>query len=119
MEKLVREFVEEWDTVYVVTGPVLRSDLNRLGKSRIAVPEYFYKVLLRTHNGDTAAVGFLLPNARDKNNRIITSVSVDEVERMTRLDFFFKLPDETEARVEAMDTYDNWLRVSDSNNSRK
>ena len=45
LESQVREWGRENNEIAVVTGPVLKGDLPRIGKNRVAVPEYFYKVI--------------------------------------------------------------------------
>lgn len=49
LEEKVRLWTEKFGTLYVVTGPVLEKsaqEYDTIGKNKVSVPEYFYKVLL-------------------------------------------------------------------------
>lgn len=76
-------------------------------KNKVTVPEAFFKVVLRT--GDNPkAIGFVYKNAggnRPKGDYVNT---VDEVERLTGIDFFPSLPDDVERRVEATADLADW-----------
>ena len=80
---------------------------KRIGAHKIPVPEAFFKVVL-CMEGTPKAIGFIYKNAdgnRPKGDYVNT---VDEVERITGLDFFPALPDDVEARVEASCSLDDW-----------
>jgi endonuclease G len=46
LESLVRGWAVEYDSVYVVTGPVLSAGLRKIGSNQVSVPNYYYKVVL-------------------------------------------------------------------------
>ena len=73
------------------------------GKSKVVVPEAFFKVVLCL--GDNPkAVGFIYKN-EDGNRPMGDYVNtVDQVERITGIDFFPTLPDSIESRIEAETT---------------
>jgi endonuclease G len=100
-EALVRAWAQEDGEVYVVTGPVLTSGLPSIGVNKVSVPEYYYKVVLDWDSNEVRAIGFLLPNAKGSQALNAYAVSIDEVERVTGLDFFPGLPDKVENLVEA------------------
>lgn len=91
----------ELDTLYVVTGPVLSSGLPTIGSSNVAVPEYYYKVLLDYKATSTEAIGFILKNEGSKEPLADFAVPVDSVEKITGIDFFPDLPDSLETVVES------------------
>jgi endonuclease G len=73
---------------------------HTIGSHKVAVPDAFFKVLL-DDNRKTKAIGFIYPNKpghKDMNEYV---VSVDEVERITGMDFFSMLDDRVEDNVEA------------------
>lgn len=100
LEELVRDWAIENGNIYVVTGPVLSDSLTRMGKHQIAVPEYYYKVILVSNSTATKGIGFLLPNAKSTEKLQTFAVSIDSVESVTGLDFYHQLPDKTELAVE-------------------
>jgi endonuclease G len=101
IEETVRDFAVAHETVEVVTGPVLREGLPAIGESRVAVPEYYYKVLLAHGEGDVHAIGFVTANSASNLPPLRYVVTVDSVEALTGLDFYGALPDSIESQVEA------------------
>ena len=110
LEEEVRNWAQCSNQLYVVTGPVLPSDLARaprIGPSRVVVPTHFYKVVYQpaTHR----AAAFLVPNTEQTGKEFERfATSVDEVERRTGLDFLAALPDGLENEVEARVSSTPW-----------
>lgn len=108
LEGKVRYWASKYDGIYVVTGGVLRDGLKTIGKEDVAVPEYFYKVLLDDSRGEHKMIGFLVP-AVDSNKPLYSFVvPVDEIEKMTGLDFFPRLVDKVENTLEKSSDYKDW-----------
>ena len=73
----------------------------------MVVPDAFFKVVL-CMNGNPKAIGFIYKNRdgnRPKGDYVNT---VDEVERITGIDFFASLPDDVESAVESSADLDDW-----------
>lgn len=106
------------DTLYVVKGGTI-APVNINGKDtagytwaqgrgqRLVCPRYFFMALLRKSSKDTtqggyAAIGFWMEHKSntDSNYRQY-AVSIDELERLTGIDFFCNLPDNLENQVES------------------
>ncbi len=108
LEGKVRYWASKYDGIYVVTGGVLRSNLKTIGKEHVAVPDYFYKVLLDESDGAYKMIGFLVP-AVDSNKPLYEFVvPVDEIEKMTGIDFYPKLEDKIENELEKKSDYKGW-----------
>ena len=108
LEGKVRYWSAKYNGIYVVTGGVLREGLKTIGKEKVAVPEYFYKVLLDDSRGDYKMIAFLVP-AIDSNKPLYNFVvPVDEIERMTGIDFYPKLDDKIESKLEKNSDYKDW-----------
>lgn len=60
LEQKVRYWTSKHSDLYVVTGGVLQSGLKTIGKEKVAVPNYFYKVLVYKSNGIFHMIGFLV-----------------------------------------------------------
>lgn len=102
LEEQVRVWALRDKGIYVVTGPVLRPGLPTIGKkNQVAVPEYYYKVLLYCNNPDIRMIAFLLKNEESDGSLKQFVVSVDEVEKRTGIDFFPKIPDKMEQQLES------------------
>lgn len=108
MEQQCRRWAKEYGSIYIVSGPVLyKGNHKKIGSNKVVVPEAFFKVVL-CMEGTPKAIGFIYKN--DAGNRPKSSYvnTVDEVERITGLDFFAALPDDIETRVEAVADLEDW-----------
>lgn len=100
LEELVRVWAYEYDSIYVVTGPVLSEGLKSIGPNKVSVPEYFYKVILDYTAPDVKGIGFILPNEGSASLLQTFAVTIDSVQKITGIDFFHQLPDEHETIIE-------------------
>ncbi len=100
LEEQVRSWAIEYDTVYVVTGPVLKGSMGSIGANKVAIPNYYYKVILDMHSKPHQAIGFVMENASASGDLSKFAVSVDSVERFTGIDFFPSLDDGAETTLE-------------------
>jgi endonuclease G, mitochondrial len=106
LEDKIRYWSTAKEGLYVVTGGVLTDDLKTIGKEKVSVPNYFYKVLL-SKNG-TQMIGFLVPHENSNQPLYEFVVSVDEIEKMTGIDFYPNLSDEIENQLESKSDYKEW-----------
>lgn len=109
IEQQCRGWAKAYGKVYVVCGPIyLNQQHRKIGKNKVVVPEAFFKVVLRMGK-NPAAIGFICRNQSQKGKKKTDFVnSVDEVERITGYDFFSKLPDDIENKVEAHANISDW-----------
>lgn len=107
-EKACRKWAKEFGDIYIVCGPILyRQHHKMIGKNRVVVPEAFFKVVLCL-KGTPKAIGFIYKNTKGNNPLSSYVNSVDEVERITGIDFFPALPDQIENMVEATCDISDW-----------
>lgn len=106
LEDKVRYWATKNNGLYVVTGGVLNDNLKTIGKEKVSVPNYFYKVLLSKEG--TKMIGFLVPHKNSDKPLYEFVVSVDEIEKMTGIDFYPNLPDEIENKLESKSDYKDW-----------
>lgn len=106
LEQKVRYWAQKYDGVYVVTAGVLEDDLKTIGYEHVAVPKYFYKVLLTKDK--TRMIGFLVPHKESNKSLYEFVVSVNEIEKLTGIDFFPELEDTLENKLEANTSYKEW-----------
>ncbi len=109
LEELVRYWAEAYDSVYVVTGPVLQNGLRTIGHDNVSVPQTFYKAVLVYNAKAVQGIGFVLRNEASAATLKSFAVSIDNVERLTGLDFFPKLPDDAEQKIEGNFKETDWL----------
>ena len=103
-----RKWAQKYGDVYIVCGPLFYSkEHETIGANKVVVPEAFFKVILCL-NGKPKAIGFVVKNnegAKKKDQYVNT---VDQVERITGMDFFPALPDSIEDVVEATANINEW-----------
>lgn len=106
LEESCRYWAQKEGKIHIVCGPILYKQKHRtIGKRhQVTVPEAFFKVVLCMESNPPKAIGFIYKNASGNHPLDSYVNSVDEVERITGIDFFPALPDEVEKKVEA--TYD-------------
>lgn len=109
IEQQCRAWAKKYGKVYVVCGPIyLNKQHRKIGKNKVVVPEAFFKVVL-CMKGTPKAIGFICRNQSQKGVEKADFINtVDEVERITGYDFFSKLPDSVEKKVEAHADINEW-----------
>jgi DNA/RNA non-specific endonuclease len=109
IENQCRTWAEEYGDVYIVCGPIYLNQKHKtIGKNKVQVPEAFFKVILRLKD-EPKAIGFICRNVSAKGHKKTDYVNtVDEVERITGMDFFSQLPDNIERRIEGKADIKDW-----------
>lgn len=108
MEIQCRKWAKEYGDVYIVAGPILYNTRHKkIGENKVVVPEAFFKVVL-CMNGTPKAIGFVYKNIDGDRPKGDYVNSVDQVERITGIDFFPALPDRIENKVEASASLSDW-----------
>lgn len=121
LENKVRTWVNACDTLYVVTGAVLKTVggnetikyVEDKSGNRIAVPNYYFKVLmqLKLNGGNPSykAIAFWFKHqAKSGSVTAADASSVDDVERKTGIDFFTNLPENIQTQIEAQFAPREW-----------
>lgn len=109
IEEFTREKAKEYGKVLVVTGPVFKSEkgLGKIGKNKVIIPNAFFKVLL-VKDGAYRGIAFYCENVAGKKKLQAYTMSIDEIEEITHIDFFHRLPDDIEETVESSYEWDEW-----------
>lgn len=125
LEGYVRNWSNQFDTLYVVTGADVRGSVDVAYDNEgreVTVPSGYFKALLGYKKGGTlgitgstggyTAIGFYFEHRYYSDGAIMSTqaMTVDELEKMTGYDFFVNLPgtigSDMAAKVES--TRDNW-----------
>ncbi len=106
LEIACRRWARQYGDIYIVCGPILDGTQHRtIGKNKVVVPERFFKVILCMKE-KPMAIGFIYDNNGHNSEKMFShATTVDEVERITGIDFFPALNDQTESSVEAVRGY--------------
>jgi len=108
LETRVRDWAAAYDSIYVLTAPVLNNPLQKIGDDSISVPSHFYKVIIEYKGPQHKGIGFILPNASSSADLKAFAVTIDSVESFTRIDFFPALPDSIETILESTVDLPRW-----------
>jgi endonuclease G len=101
LEELARDWARKYGSVYIACGPLVSEKYNTIGQNnRIALPNAFYKVFLRQKGSSWTAIGFVMPNQAGSRPLMTYMLSIDEVEQLSGIDFFYNLPDSIENSIE-------------------
>lgn len=108
LEQQVRDWARRYDELFVVTGGVLEPNLPEIGDEDVDVPRYYYKIIAKGAPNDPEVLAFLFLGQESTKPLRQFTVSVDEIEKRTGIDFFENLPDELEARLESKIVAGDW-----------
>lgn len=108
LEEAVRKWTKKEKALYIVTGTVTSNNSSHIGKSKVAVPDYFYKAVLSTSHNRPKAIGFVFRNQSTTDSPLNYAVSIDSIESLTRLDLYPALPDEVEEIIEGEFNKEEW-----------
>lgn len=108
LEEKTRYWAQKYDELYVITGGILTSDLETIGYEAVAVPKYFYKIILDNREPEIKAIAFLMPHEESDAPIYEFVTTIDKIESLTNIDFFSILPDELENQLESSSDYKNW-----------
>ena len=101
LEELCRDYARRYGSVWIAAGPIVMDNVyGRIGYNNVVVPDAFFKVLMVKTDGRFEGVGFVFRNEAGHRKLIAYAMSIDEVEEMTGIDFFYTLPDSVENKIE-------------------
>ena len=111
LEDKCRHWANTYGEIFIVTGPIFYSkDYRTLPGGKIAIPDAFFKVVMRL-NPEPKAIGFILANNSEIQLLNDAAKSVDEVEQITGLDFFHLIDDKTEIMIEKSYNINDWVNL--------
>lgn len=109
LEEKSRQWAKRDSAIVIVCGPVVTDRLTEhIGANKVAVPKRFFKVILAPYAMPPRGIGFIMENSKIEGGMQRTAVSIDDVERITGLDFFYNLPDDIENAVESQNDFLKW-----------
>jgi endonuclease G len=99
LEEEIRNLIKKEKEFVIFTGVIYETDYKTIG-NKVAIPSYFYKVILAPYSSKTFA--FIIPHKSYKNNYNIKDyqTTVDNIEDLTGIDFFSNLSKEVQENIE-------------------
>jgi endonuclease G len=117
LEGLLRGYIFEHPKtqLYVITGPILNDSLSVIerGLNKVSIPNYFFKVVLDLSN--KKAIAFIMPNKEIKYPVSSYAVTINEVEEVTGINFFYQLEDDLEESLEEQKNISVWVPEKQKN----
>ncbi len=117
LEGMFREYIVTNPDVqlYMVTGPVLYDTLPKVERSpnKVSLPEFYYKVAVDLTNN--RAIGFVMPNKKIEYPISSYAVSINEIEKVTGINFYYQLNDSIEEFLEDQKIITDWLPEKQKN----
>ena len=107
LEILCRDWARQYGAIDIVCGPIYDRSDKTIGRNKVRVPDRLFKVVL-CRSGQPKAIGFIYRNEGVKQPMEQAVYTVDEVEKLTGIDFFPSLDDKIENRVEAEARLSDW-----------
>jgi len=105
----VRELVNNCHEVYVMTGPLYERQMPPLPKSDELhqVPSGYWKIICLEQSGDIEVAAFIFDQETPRREKVIDhSVTINEVEERSGLDFLWLLDDDMEEAIESQEYTD-------------
>lgn len=108
LEKKERQWAKRDSAIVIIAGPIYQNEEKRIGENGVKVPDAFFKVIIAPYLANPRGIGFVYPNMSSPGNMRDYSMSIDEVEKITGIDFFYNLPDSIEDKIEATASFKEW-----------
>ena len=109
LECKCREWARRYGRAWIVTGPVITSkEPKTIGNHHVVVPDAFFKAVMVPRNDGYESVAFVMDNDSKPHDRMSCSMSIDELENLVGIDFFYALPDDVEKKTEGKVTQSVW-----------
>ena len=113
LEAQVRTWAQSADIIYVCKGATIDNEdyiIKRI-QGKLIAPKYFFCALLAKNSQGYKSIAFWMLNEtvdRTNDNLGNYAISVDDLEKLTGIDFFCNLPDNTEEDREARCDLNAW-----------
>lgn len=105
------------DTLYIVKGGTIREGEYRTVGNCPTVPNHYFMALLCLKSNSYKSIGLLFKHENGKSQ--IQTLSIDNLENFTGIDFFCNIPDAVEDAVERSYHIDHWTGLSSNNPIKK
>lgn len=101
LEEKVRDWACVYDSLYIITGAVLGSELTHLGNNKVAIPDYYYKSILVYNKSHQSMISYYLYQYTKDDNLDNFIITTDSLESILGYDLFYNLNDSLEAELES------------------
>ena len=108
LEKFEIKWANDYEEIWVFTGPIFDEHIEKL-KSGVEIPDAFFKILIDERKGNLRTLAFIVPQDITGKEPLKTFLTnIDEVEKLSHLDFLAPLSDKNENYLEAQTAKALW-----------
>lgn len=107
LESLCLDWADKYGRVWVICGPVFFGKtpamwLGQNDENKAAIPDAFYKIVIREEGDGVDTLAFIIPNILPKSEKNLDDflTSIQNIESLTGLNFLTVLSDDMEDAVE-------------------
>ena len=108
LEQKIRYWADKYEALFIVTGGILHDNMITIGKEEVAVPDYFFKIVVRAQNNAFVMIPFLVQKKKSDASLYTFATTIDEIERITGIDFNEKLTERIEEKIKKELSYKEW-----------
>ncbi len=107
LENRIRKWVTSEGEMHIVAGGVFSNNLGKIGLNQVTIPSYFYKIVYSEEKNKM--IGFVIPNKNNSSDLKDLAFSVDSIESLTNINFFYQLDDAIENTLESDKKFKDWI----------
>ncbi len=108
LEIQIRNWVPQTGELLIITGGVLKDGLDTIGKDKVSIPEYYYKIVIGFDNQTPKAIGFLIPNQASNKSLSTFVTPIQHIEKLTSISFFKNVDSQMAHQLKSPVDYDFW-----------
>ncbi|KPK87010.1 MAG: hypothetical protein AMS27_03610 [Bacteroides sp. SM23_62_1] len=101
LEEKVRDWAVQNDSIFVITGPGMSGTNEFIGENRVAVPAYYFKIIVDISYPTYKGIAFLMENNSATGDLFNYAVTIDSIENLTGFNFF---PTQQERYIEYIES---------------
>lgn len=109
LENRIRKWFLKISDLHIFTGPIFYAQYNYLNGTHIAIPDAFYKIIY-SHKY-SQSISFIMENKKLRHDPFKYVVTIDDIEKLTKIDFLRELPDYTEKKIESQINVNYWEKI--------
>ncbi len=109
LEENARDWAKKFKQLYIVTGPILKNTRGSIGKqNKVSIPTAYYKVMVDLSEPEIKGIAYVIPNELRNEPLDAFAGSIDEVEKLTGINFFPNLKGDMEQTIESKFDINLW-----------
>lgn len=107
LEEGIRDWAYSKDEVFITTGPVFYDKkFKKIGQNRVGVPDAFYKIIIDKVGDKFESIAFVIPHQKTDLPLSEFATTIDEVEELTNIDFYYRFFDSEDSEKTIENTFD-------------